>query len=72
MTRDEWLATFAAAAHVDPPSDEEIDALLELAGIAAHSSERTAAPVACWIAASAGLTPSEALTLARSLSADDG
>ena len=30
---------------------EEIDAILALAGVAAHASERIAAPVACWLAA---------------------
>jgi hypothetical protein len=71
MTRDEWLAAFAAAAGTATPSDEEIDALLELAGIAAHASERTAAPITCWLAATGGLTPSEALALARSLKTDE-
>jgi hypothetical protein len=67
MTRDEWLAAFAAAAGAPVPTDDEIDALLELAGIAAHASERTAAPITCWVAAVAGLTPTDALALARSL-----
>ena len=56
MTRDEWLAAFAATAGAPVPSADDIDALLELAGIAAHASERTAAPITCWIAATAGLT----------------
>ena len=47
-----------------------VDALLELAGIAAHASERTAAPITCWIAAVAGLAPADALRLAASLPAD--
>jgi hypothetical protein len=67
MTRDEWLASFASAAGVAAPSADDIDALLELAGAAAHASERTAAPITCWIAAIAGLTPTDALTLARSI-----
>lgn len=71
MTRDEWLAAFAAAAGTAAPSDEEIDALLELAGVAAHASERTAAPITCWITATAGLTPRAALALARSLATDE-
>ena len=32
------------------PSAEEVDSLLNLAATAAHASERTAAPLACWIA----------------------
>lgn len=71
MTRDEWLHAFAAAAGTSPPTADEIDALLELAGLAAHASERTAAPVTCWIAARAGLAPRDALALARSLPGDD-
>ena len=67
MTRDEWLAAFAATAGAPVPSADDIDALLELAGIAAHASERTAAPIPCWIAATAGLTPADALALAESL-----
>lgn len=70
MTRDEWLAAFADAAGVDAPTADEIDALLELAGVAAHASERTAAPVTCWIAARAGLTPDAALDLARGLATE--
>jgi hypothetical protein len=49
MTRDEWIAAFAREAGVTPPSVGEIGELLELAGVAAHASERTAAPLACWI-----------------------
>jgi uncharacterized protein DUF6457 len=50
VTRDEWIAAFAEEAGVERPSVQEIRELLDLAGIAAHASERTAAPLACWIA----------------------
>jgi hypothetical protein len=50
MTRDEWIAAFAREAGIREPSAEEIDKLLSLAASAAHASERTAAPIACWIA----------------------
>jgi uncharacterized protein DUF6457 len=50
MNRDEWIAAFAREVGIDAPSPTECRELLELAGIAAHSSERTAAPLACWIA----------------------
>ena len=43
--------------------------MLELAGEAAHASQRTAAPVSCWLAAAAGLSPAEALDLARTVAA---
>ena len=70
MTRDQWLAAFASAAGVDVPTDDDIDALLELAGIAAHASERTAAPITCWIAAVAGLAPADALRIAQAVRKD--
>jgi hypothetical protein len=41
--------------------------LLELAGIAAHASERTAAPITCWIAARAGVEPRDALAIGKRL-----
>jgi Domain of unknown function (DUF6457) len=67
MTSDEWVAEFAAAAGVSPPTADEVDALLGIAGIAAHASERTAAPITTWLAAKAGLSPADALKLASSL-----
>jgi Domain of unknown function (DUF6457) len=67
VTLDEWVAAYAAAAGVPIPTAEEVDELLQLAAVAAHASERTAAPVTCWIAARAGITPAAALTLAESI-----
>ena len=46
-------------------SQADVDAVLDLAGTAAHASERTAAPLSCWLAATARLLPAEALALAR-------
>lgn len=63
MTAKEWVAGFAALLGVNPPTDEEMTDLLRLAGEAAHVSERTAAPVACWLVARAGLSPAEALEI---------
>jgi hypothetical protein len=62
-----WLARFAEAVGQPAPTDAEIDALLRLAGVAAHASARQAAPVACWLAARAGLEPAEALARAAAL-----
>ena len=70
MNAKEWIAAFAAELEVDPPDAGEFATLLDLAGEAAHSSERVAAPVACWVAAKAGVEPEEALRLARELAAD--
>lgn len=70
MDATDWLLALAHALEVEPPSEAEIEALLELAGVAAHSSERIAAPVSCWLAARAGVAPAAALAAARQL-ADD-
>jgi hypothetical protein len=60
----QWLAAYAAELGIDAPSDAECVDILALAGSAAHASERTAAPVACWLAAKAGLGATEARELA--------
>ncbi len=41
----------------DAPSPDDIDRLLALAGAAAHASERTAASIACWLAATVQVSP---------------
>ncbi|HEY7076331.1 MAG TPA: DUF6457 domain-containing protein [Solirubrobacteraceae bacterium] len=64
---EQWLAAFAAALELPPPTAEEYDDLLALAGTAAHASERTAAPVACWLAARAGLEPAVARERAKQI-----
>lgn len=64
----QWLRAFAARIGVDPPSEAETETLLELAGVAAHASERTAAPIACGLSARAGITIEQRLKLARELS----
>jgi uncharacterized protein DUF6457 len=53
-TRDVWVEAFAQRLDLDPPTPEEAEALLELAAIAAHASERTAAPIACWLGGRSG------------------
>jgi hypothetical protein len=65
VNAEQWIAAFAAELGVEPPSADEFATLLELAGVAAHSSERVAAPVACWVSARAGVAPDEALAVAR-------
>lgn len=67
MTREEWLRAFCAEVGVEPPSAEEVDQLLELAAIAAHSSERPAAPLACWAAGRTGRSPEELREIARGI-----
>ena len=66
----DWLAGFAAEVGTAPPTREEQDMLLELAGIAAHASERTAAPITCWMAARAGVEPGDALAIGKRLAGE--
>ena len=62
-----WIAGFAARLEVDPPDEETVATLLELAGVAAHGSHRSAAPIACWLVGRARVAPAEALALAQDL-----
>jgi hypothetical protein len=62
-----WIAGFAARLEVDPPDEETVATLLELAGVAAHSSHRTAAPIACWLVGRARVSPGVALALAHDI-----
>lgn len=67
MTDREWIDAFAAALGVPAPDDATVDAILALAAEAAHASQRTAAPVACWLAATAGRSPADALPVAQGI-----
>jgi hypothetical protein len=72
---DTWLARLqvevaeVGGAAVDPVGDEERDALLELARIAAHTSERWTAPITTYLAgvALAGHDPTERAAKLREL-----
>jgi sulfite reductase beta subunit-like hemoprotein len=66
-TAQEWLSDYADKLGVPMPSAEEIDAILALAGVAAHASERIAAPVACWMAAGSDVSLADARRLADEL-----
>ena len=67
MSARDWIAAYAAELGVEPPTDDEFATLLDLAGEAAHSSERVAAPVACWLSARAGIPLERAIELARDI-----
>jgi len=70
MNAQEWIAAFADKLGTAEPTADEFDAILNLAGEAAHASERVAAPVACWLAAKAGVGLEDAIELARAVVAD--
>jgi hypothetical protein len=65
MNAKEWIAAYAEQLGTEPPTADELKAILDLAAEAAHASERIAAPVACWLSAKAGRSLEESLALAR-------
>ena len=65
MNAREWIDAYAGRLGIEPPTNEEFTTLLDLAGEAAHSSERVTAPIACWLTARAGKDPDDALAIAR-------
>jgi Domain of unknown function (DUF6457) len=70
VTAEEWVAQFAKEIEADAPSGEEFEQLLKLAAEAAHASERTAAPVACWIAGRTGRPLAELIEAAEGVAAE--
>ena len=64
---EDWIAAFAAALGVDPPDAATVETLLDLAGVAAHASARTAAPISAYLVGRAGLDPATALERAREI-----
>jgi Domain of unknown function (DUF6457) len=70
MDARDWIDAFAAEVGADAPSSEEVDAILDLAAVAAHSSERIAAPVACWIGGRTGASLEELRAAANRVGGD--
>jgi hypothetical protein len=67
MEDREWITRFATALGAPAPTEAEFEALLALAGTAAHASARTAAPVSCWVAGRAGVSLDEAQRVAATI-----
>ena len=72
MTAQEFLEAFAAQVGVPTPTPQEFDALLEVASIAAHSSERLAAPLACWMGGASGMPATQLLAAAQRIADQAG
>jgi Domain of unknown function (DUF6457) len=51
---EDWVAEFAELVGIERPDRARMGAILKLAATAAHASERTAAPMACFIAGASG------------------
>ena len=73
MDPQEWFELLRAhlPASAPAPTDAEIDALLDLARVAAHTSERWAAPVSTFVAGVAlvGVDPADRVERIRELTA---
>jgi hypothetical protein len=67
MTAEEWIRIFAEEIGSEPPAPEQVDEILRLAAVAAHASERIAAPIACYIAGRTGRPLSELREAAEGL-----
>ena len=70
MTGPEWITAFAEQLGVEPPDEATMEALLAVASNAAHSSERLAAPIACYLIGLARVDPAAALATAEAVGAD--
>ena len=71
MDAKAWIGSYARELGTEPPTPAEFDAILDLAAVAAHSSQRMAAPVACWLGAHAGRSLDESLAAARRLAGEE-
>jgi hypothetical protein len=67
MTAQEWISAFCDEIDKVAPTEAEMEAILRLAAVAAHASERIAAPVACYVAGASGRPLEELIGMAESL-----
>ena len=65
MTAEEWVRTFAEQIGTDPPDRQQMDEILRLASVAAHASERKAAPIACYLAGVTGTPVADLIATAE-------
>jgi hypothetical protein len=71
MDAKEWIERFAHELEAEPPTEKEFEEILDLAAVAAHASERIAAPVACWIGGRVGRPLDELIGAAKRVAGDD-
>ncbi len=70
MEAQEWIDAFAKALAAEPPDEAMVGELLDLAATAAHSSERIAAPLACYLAGRDGRPLGELRAIADEIGGD--
>lgn len=71
MDATQWIDAFARRVGIDPPDADDIEALLDIASVAAHSSERLAAPLTCFLIGRSGISIADARRIADELAATD-
>lgn len=67
MTGEEWAAAYAAELGMDSLTPDQVTAILKVASVAAHSSERLAAPLAVYLGGVSGKPVEELLAAAQRL-----
>ncbi len=67
MTAEDWIRTFAQKIGSDPPDSQQMDEILRLAAVAAHASERIAAPIACYLAGTTNIPLTQLIRVAEEL-----
>ena len=70
MDAQQWTDGFADEIGLEAPNQARIDEILKLAAVAAHASERTAAPVACYLAGVSGRPLGDLIALAEERSTE--
>ncbi len=50
----DWIEAFARELDVEPPTPALVESLLAVAKVAAHASQRWAAPIACYLVGLSG------------------
>jgi hypothetical protein len=68
MDASQWIGAFAGELGKQAPDQAQIDEILKLAAVAAHASERIAAPIACYLAGLTGRPLDELIAMAEELS----
>ena len=72
VTAEEWIRTFVQETGGPQPSEQQMEEILRLASIAAHASERRAAPIACYLAGTTGRPVAELIAVAEGLGEPGG
>ena len=70
MDGQQWIHEFAQRLGITPLSEADTEALLDIASVAAHSSERLAAPLTCFLIGQSGMPIVEARAIADQIAAD--